>query len=1156
MRPSPAPGQSTTGDASARDGLVLVDGEEMLRIGDVDRLPPFLMSVVSDSDHWMYVSSRGGLTAGRVTPDRALFPYVTDDKLHQCHPHTGPFTAVRAATPRGLVFWEPFRHDLDGESVRRNLYKSPSANGVVFEEIHHGLGLALRYRWETSEAFGFVRSVSVQNLGPEPAKLDVLDGLLDLMPAGVSLALQQRVSCLVNAYTRAEVDPETRVGLFALQALIVDQAVPAESLKATAVWCSGLQTFDVLLSTDQLAAFRNGLRVHHERLLKGRRGAYLVSTTLRLAPGEVRRWRILADVERDHLQVEALRARLRAGGDVEEQIVADVRRGTESLLRNVGRADGLQRTADRTAVHHHFANVLFNNMRGGVFVSGHRVPRRDFADFLRLRNRPLHERLGSELASWTGEMTVRELIAWANDSRDPDLQRLASEYLPLFFSRRHGDPSRPWNTFAIRLRKPDGTRALDYEGNWRDIFQNWEALCASHPDFLESVIATFVNASTADGFNPYRLSRSGMDWEVPEEGDPWSNIGYWGDHQIVYLTRLLEASARYHPGRLEALLGQRWFCFADVPYRLKPSAEIARDARATIVFDHARERLIEERVARLGGDGKLLHDEHGQLLRATLLEKLLVPVLAKLASLVLDGGIWMNTQRPEWNDANNALVGTGLSVVTLCHLRGHLAFLSELFDGAGGKDPELSAAVGTWLRETRRILEEHRGLLLGAEVSDEERRALLEALQAAFEAYRQRAYAADPGPAAGFPLREAAEFCRLALGYLDHTIRANRRADRLYHAYNLLELSDAPKVARIAPLYEMLEGQVAALGSGLLAAEEALALLDALFASRLFRQDQESFMLYPDRELPGFLEKNRVPPEDVEGNGLLAALLAEEDRSLVARDALGQFRFDGSFRTAADVRDALVRLGKQERFAALVATHGEAVVDCFVRVFDLKSFTGRSGTMFGYEGLGCIYWHMVSKLLLAVQEVHGRALREGESETLVRRLAAAYYRVRGGLGFNKTPREFGAFPTDPYSHTPRHSGAQQPGMTGQVKEEVLTRLGEVGVDVREGCIEFRPALLLRRELLAAPAEWEWFGVDGRPQRRTLAAGELGFTLCQTPIVYRLAAARSVVVRRAAGEQHEFPGTRLDAATSGEILGRSGAVAEVVVSISAGDLCAE
>lgn len=33
--------------------------------------------------------------------------------------------------------------------------------------------------------------------------------------------------------------------------------------------------------------------------------------------------------------------------------------------------------------------------------------------------------------------------------------------------------------------------------------------------------------------------------------------------------------------------------------------------------------------------------------------------------------------------------------------------------------------------------------------------------------------------------------------------------------------------------------------------------------------------------------------------------------------------------------------------------------------------------MFGFEGLGCIYWHMVSKLLLAVEENFFAALQQG-----------------------------------------------------------------------------------------------------------------------------------------------------------------------------------
>ena len=100
----------------------------------------------------------------------------------------------------------------------------------------------------------------------------------------------------------------------------------------------------------------------------------------------------------------------------------------------------------------------------------------------------------------------------------------------------------------------------------------------SFPLYLPGVVSVFVNASTSDGFNPYRITRDGIDWEVPDPDDPWSNIGYWGDHQIVYLLRLLEETDRYLPGALERLLNEPWFSYSDVPYRIAPYDEMVRDA--------------------------------------------------------------------------------------------------------------------------------------------------------------------------------------------------------------------------------------------------------------------------------------------------------------------------------------------------------------------------------------------------------------------------------------------------------------------------------------------------------------------------------------------------------------------------------------------------
>ena len=205
-------------------------------------------------------------------------------------------------------------------------------------------------------------------------------------------------------------------------------------------------------------------------------------------------------------------------------------------------------TADKTLCVHHFANVLFNNMRGGVYADGYRIRKTEFIEFAQCWSPATLIACRTCVLDLPDEFNVMALIRHADHNASPDFRRLAHEFLPIVFGRRHGDPSRPWNHFSIHLKHPDGRRKLGYQGNWRDIFQNWEALTLSYPSYLPSIIAKFVNASTADGFNPHAFTHQGIEWEVPDPKDKFNYFGYWGDHQIVYLLRLLEALARYEPG--------------------------------------------------------------------------------------------------------------------------------------------------------------------------------------------------------------------------------------------------------------------------------------------------------------------------------------------------------------------------------------------------------------------------------------------------------------------------------------------------------------------------------------------------------------------------------------------------------------------------------
>jgi hypothetical protein len=308
-------------------------------------------------------------------------------------------------------------------------------------------------------------------------------------------------------------------------------------------------------------------------------------------------------------------------------------------------------------------------------------------------------------------------------------------------------------------------------------------------------------------------------------------------------------------------------------------------------------------------------------------------------------------------------------------------------------------------------------------------------------------------------------------------------------------------------------------------------------------------MLYPVKRLPGFVDKNAVPAEAVTRSPLLSALVEAGECSILARDADGMYRFNGMFQNSGWVSRALSQLAADHRWERLVTAHGPAVLKLYDEVFAHDCFTGRSGAMYGFEGIGCIYWHMVSKLLLAVQECFWRAVDQKAPRAEINALADAYYRVRAGLEFNKTASEYGAFPMDPYSHTPLGGGARQPGMTGRVKEEILTRLGEWGLRVRGGQICFDPCLLRRRDLLAEPACYSYVALDGAARSIDLEPGMAAFTFCQVPILYRAADTSpemSIRLSRSDGSTTRFDGSGLDPGISREIFLRRGAVERVDV----------
>lgn len=1124
---------------------VILENETFYKISYVDLMPPFLMSVVSPADHWMFIASNGGLTAGRRNADMALFPYYTDDKLIDASAYTGSRTLLQIQQENKKLIWEPWSPYYAGiYKISRHLYKNVYGNRLIFEEVNPDLELTFRYQWTCSEKYGWVKQSSLLNHKESGREIEILDGLQQILPHGIAAAMQNGRSNLANAYKKHELDADTGLGIFSLSAMIVDRAEPSEALKATTVFALGLEKPRYLLSSTQLDAFRRGESLRQEEDIRGGKGAYFVNSVFTLTGSEEKKWRFVAEVNQGPAQVADLKKLLETPDRLSKAVIDDTHTTTLKLAKTVARADGLQSSADQLANGRHFANVLFNIMRGGLPDQHYQLSRKHLIAYCEWHHRGISQDEAAFFDALPDQISYPELQQKASGQSNDILKRLCGEYLPFTFSRRHGDPSRPWNIFSIETQNEDGSKALTYQGNWRDIFQNWEALTASYPAFLPGIVSKFLNATTADGYNPYRITDKGIDWEVIEPDDPWSFIGYWGDHQLNYLIKLLEKLEAHDPDWLLEHLESRAFVFANVPYRIKAYRELLANPKDTVVFDIALDKEISQRVTKYGADGKLVLEQEDEPKVVSLFEKILNPLLAKLSNFIPEAGIWMNTQRPEWNDANNALVGNGVSMVTLCYMRRYVHFLNTLFKNYNSDKATVTRELSEFLSEMREVLKENKSGLKTS-FSDAERKAITDGLGLAGERYRQQVYEGFSGANQTVSIADVSEFLALIENYLDHTIRRNQREDKLFHAYNLVNTNSTKLPVR--HLYEMLEGQVAALSSGILDPKEALELLDALKNSQLFREDQYSYLLYPDRDLPRFLEKNRITSDFVHKNALIKRLLADGNRQLVEKDANGDIHFSGDIHNAGDVKKALTKLS-ENGYASEVAEESAWIQEAFEGIFHHEEFTGRSGTFFGYEGLGSIYWHMVSKLLVAVWENYFEALQKGASADILSGMVGHYYEIRAGIGLNKNPVLYGAFPTDPYSHTPAGAGVKQPGMTGQVKEDILSRWAELGVFIRNSQIHFQPSLLRREELLKNPQTFVYYDVQDQERKIEISSQSLAFTYCQLPVIYQLGEEERIQVIYKDGNHEIIQGNRLPAYISLGIFDRSDKISQLVVTI--------
>lgn len=357
--------------------FVDLDGERYYKISHVDQMNPFFISVVSASDHWLFISSTGSLSAGRIRPENALFPYKSVDHIHESAENTGSKTIIKVASGQGVAMWEPFNRHHDGlYQVERHLYKNTIGDKIVFEELNHTLKLKFQYSWNTSEEFGFVRRSQITDLSGTTREIELIDGLQNLLPSGAPLSALQTRSALVDAYKWNELLDGSSLALFTMYAKLSDRAEPAESLLATTVFSVDNDYGQRLLSSSQVSAFRQGREIKNETLTKGVRGSYLIHKSIKLEANQNKSWLIIADIDKNHSDVTTMRNHLAQPVNMAQQVEQSIAANQQELISLMSGADAWQITAEEETSVHHYANVLFNNMRGGVFENNYTLDKK------------------------------------------------------------------------------------------------------------------------------------------------------------------------------------------------------------------------------------------------------------------------------------------------------------------------------------------------------------------------------------------------------------------------------------------------------------------------------------------------------------------------------------------------------------------------------------------------------------------------------------------------------------------------------------------------------------------------------------------------------------------------------------------------------------
>jgi hypothetical protein len=874
---------------SFEDGCFVID-----QYNDLVPFASFLPGIagVSGRPAWAFYVNRGQAIAsfGVRNKDGAFLEFFPADKAYQLTPSRGFRTFLKITEGGQIQTHEPFQRGA-GPEVKQRLYIATEEIGV--EEINPQLGLNIRadmFTLPEAQVAGLVRRVEITNTSAQAKKIDIVDGLPQVLPYGMNQWILKFMSRTSEAFMRVEG---------------VRQNLPFYRLK---VWPTDTPQVEPIIACNFFAGFLNGKRtdvlVDAERVF-GLAGDFsrperffeqsldfdnqvagnqtpsaFQALTLELKPGQSQVFYGFYG----HAESQAVMERFVAEADNNGYFEAK-RASNRRLIDNIAQK-AFTATAQPLFDAHARQCYLDNGLRGGfpsqvpggaqlyLFGRKHGDLERDYNDFL-LQDTPYSEGNGD----FRDVLQNRRMDLFFNPALDakniryffnlvqPDgynpCSLRNSRFIIDLSSTNPSPEGEGWVTTA-RMQEVEQRRERLPRGNSN---KEGSLFNSPHPNLLpegegaDTITSAVLTQNLAHYFDRFpdleqllsrefkyaELWKALQTAEDPEPviaeilaqaqevEDAEFDRGYWSDHW-TYLVDLLLSYKAIFPDRLSGLFLDKTYTFFDPTHFVMPRAQkyvvTANGVRQYGAVQHRPDKtdLINSRARRRYQVRS--QQGRGDIVYTTLLGKILTLVANKLATLDPFGvGIEMEADRPGWCDALNGLPGIlGSSVNETIELKRLTDFTLAALAGVSG-ECSLPVELAEFIAELAALLRR-----------DPTPELFWQHSGAAKEAYRDKVFMGFDGTEQGLSIVAVQNFLAAVSGHLDAAIARAKGPQGIvtyftYEAEQYRELENGKaEVTRFKqkPLPLFLEGFVHALR--IAEPGEARRLYEAARNSELFDQ--------------------------------------------------------------------------------------------------------------------------------------------------------------------------------------------------------------------------------------------------------------------------------------------------------------------------------